>query len=398
MKGSRKTRLAGVLLVAMMMVFSACSAGSSTSMREPAAAPAEGYADNKADYDYSGEEGISEMPVEAGETDTSGSLNQPPAAPAELGRKIIRDGRVEMETLEFETTVNGLYQLVSDKGGFIESQSVRGGRYNYSSLRSASIVIRIPSASFDEIMNAMDALGTVVQSDSNGTDITDQYADTESRVRNLKIQETRILELIAKAEKLEEIVTLEARLSDLRYQIESYENSLRNYDRLLTFSRISLEIEEVQRVTEVKPVPKTLGERVSQAFDYAWTGLVEWSQDFLVWVVESMFVLILLAIVLVIVLLVIRGSRRRRRKQKEAWQASHPPQGYMPMQGQPQNQPMQGMPIQGQSQGQPMQGQPQGRPVASEWPQQPDPSAMPAGNPQEGPGKGPDGPDKTAGS
>ena len=360
MKHSRKRILVLLLIAATLVVFSACGSGSATS-QAPAARADRDEMNTSEEYGYTGNEGISEMPAEA---DKGGELNQPPAAPAELGRKIIRDGRVEMETLEFETTVNGLYQLVSDRGGFVESQSVRGGRYNYSSLRSASIVIRIPAEAFDEVMNALDALGTVVQSDSNGTDITDQYADTESRVRNLKIQETRILELIAKAEKLEEIVTLEARLSDLRYQIESYENSLRNYDRLLTFSRISLEIGEVQRVTEVKPVPKTLGERVSQAFDYAWTGLVEWSQDFLVWLVESMFVLMFLAIVLLIVVLIVRGSRRKRRKEKAAWQHAHPQQPYMPVQG---------MPIQGQPQSQAPQAQ---RPQA--------PSGMPAGMTPQG--------------
>ena len=250
-----------------------------------------------------------------------------------MGRKIINEGRAELETLEFETTVNSLYEMVTDKGGFVESQTIQGGRYNYSSLRQASIVIRIPSDRFDEVMNAMESLGTVVQKSSSGTDITDQYADTESRVRNLKVQETRILELISKAEKLEEIVTLEARLSDLRYQIESYENSLKNFDRLLSFSRVSLSINEVQRITEVKPVPKTLGERITQAFDYAWTGLVEGSQDFAVWVVQNMFSLIFLLLAVLIVWRIIRSSSRKRRKEKQEWLAARAPQAPVGMQG-----------------------------------------------------------------
>lgn len=357
MRISRKTMLAVMLIAATLLLFSGCSAGSPSS--EPAAMQDRNESKGADNYGYSGEEGVSEMPADAGSGESdSGGIQQPPSAPEELARKLIRDGQVQLETLEFETTVNGLYQMVADKGGFVESQTIRGGRYNYSSLRSASIVIRIPSEEYEGIMNAMDALGTVVQSDSRGTDITDQYADTESRVRNLKVQETRILELIMKAEKLEEIVTLEARLSDLRYQIESYENSLKNFDRLLAFSRISLDIEEVQRVTEVKPVPKTLGERISQAFDYAWTGLVEGSQDFAVWAVENMFGLIFLLIVLLILWVAIRGSRRRKRKEKEAWQAAHPQQPYMTMQGTP----PQGMPPQGQPQhmgnGVPPQGQP----------------------------------------
>lgn len=354
-----RRRCLALLLAACLLLLSACGGmGATSSMQAPAAKNEMAQAD-RAEYGYSGEEGVAAMPEEPSYSKTdAGGINQPPSAPEALGRKIIRDGRVEMETLEFEATVNGLYQMVAEKGGFVESQTIQGGRYNYSSLRRAQIVIRIPAETFDPVMNAMESLGTVVQKDSSGTDITDQYADTESRVRNLKVQETRILELIAKAEKLEEIVTLEARLSDLRYQIESYENALKNFDRLLTFSRISLNIDEVQRVTDVKPVPKTLGERISQAFDHAWTGLVEGAQDFAVWVVESMFALLFLLILLFIVLQVIRASRRRKRKDKEAWLAAHPQQPI----GQnsfPQQQacpPQQGY---AQQQGYPMQPNPQ---------------------------------------
>lgn len=307
-----------VLLLAALILLAGCGTGDM--MSEPAAN--QGFQDSTEARDYTGEEGVAAMPAGEYGKEQDGNLNQPPSAPEALGRKIIRDGNVEMETLAFENTVNGLYKLVEDKGGFIESQSMRGGRYNYSSLRYAEIVLRVPAQNFDEVMHAVESLGTVVQTNSNGTDITDQYADTESRARNLKVQETRILELIAKAEKLEEIVTLEARLSELRYQIESYENALKNFDRLLTFSRISMRISEVQRVTEVKPVPKTLGERISQAFDRAWTGFLVGTQDFAVWVVESMFVLILLAILLFILWRILRATRRRRRKEMEVLRVS----------------------------------------------------------------------------
>ena len=243
-------------------------------------------------------------------------ISQPPSAPESLGRKIIKEGNAQIEALEYEKAVNGLYDLVTRLGGFVESQSMEGNRYYQSSLRMASITIRVPAEKFDEAMYSLSNLGSVVRQDSSGTDITDAYADTESRVRNLKIQETRILELIAKAEKLEEIVTLEARLSDLRYQIESLENSLKNYDRLLAYSRISLTIQEVLRESEIKPMPKTLGERIVQAFDDAWTGLKENAQDFLVWLVANMFDLLILALFAFVAWRIVRRIRRNRKAQK----------------------------------------------------------------------------------
>ena len=331
---SNRRRGLALLLAALLLLTSGCGLGSSPSAMQDSSLKSEAAMANKGDdYGYTGEEGAASAPEAPQDAQAGGTIGQPPSAPEGLGRKIINEGRAELETLEFETTVNSLYEMVTDKGGFVESQTIQGGRYNYSSLRQASIVIRIPSDRFDEVMNAMESLGTVVQKSSSGTDITDQYADTESRVRNLKVQETRILELISKAEKLEEIVTLEARLSDLRYQIESYENSLKNFDRLLSFSRVSLNINEVQRITEVKPVPKTLGERITQAFDYAWTGLVQGSQDFAVWVVQNMFSLIFLLLAVLIVWRIIRSSSRKRRKEKQEWLAARAPQAPVGMQG-----------------------------------------------------------------
>ena len=254
----------------------------------------------------------------------TGNINQPPSAPGDLGRKLIRDGNADMETVAFENTVNGLYEMVKIIGGFVEAQSIQGGGLNYSTLRKAAITVRVPSAKFNEAMFGLAKLGTVVSQSTNSTDITDQYADTETRVRNLKIQETRILELIMKAVKLEEIVNLEGRLSELRYQIESMENSLKNFDRLLEYSRISLQISEVVKVSDAKPVPKTLGERISQAFDSAWTGFVEGSQDFAVWMVRNMFTLLILVILSFILYLMVRGSRRKRKAAKEERARLHP--------------------------------------------------------------------------
>ncbi len=245
--------------------------------------------------------------------DGSAAIGQPPSAPEDLGRKIIREGSASMETIEFKKTINALYAMVKDMGGFMESQTIQGGRYNYSSLQSATITVRVPSARFDDAMFGLSNLGTVVQQSTNGTDITDQYTDSQSRVRNLKVQESRILELIMKAQKLDEIVVLEQRLSDLRYQIESLENALKNYDRMLEYSRISLQISEVVKESDMKPVPKTLGERLAQAFNNAWTGFVEGLQDLMVWLVQNLFTLLILALIAFIILSVLQARNRKRK-------------------------------------------------------------------------------------
>lgn len=321
-----RTTLCLMLALVLLMGLTACGSASSPAARDESlmqntgvgeavasGAAGEGFADRGVISPTFDESSTAQNTGNSG----TGAINQPPSAPGDLGRKLIRDGSADIETTEFEITVNGLYEMMKTIGGFLEAQTIQGGGLNYSTLRKASITVRVPSEKYDEAMFGLTKLGTVVRQTTNSTDITDQYTDTETRVRNLKIQETRILELIMKAMKLEEIVTLEGRLSDLRYQIESMENSLKNFDRLLEYSRITLQISEVVKVSDVKPVPKTLGQRISQAFDTAWTGFLEGSQDFAVWFVRNMFTLLILGIIILILWSMVRRGRRKRKAAKE---------------------------------------------------------------------------------
>ncbi len=326
-KRMQRTGLA-LLLAAILFMTGACGLSSSLQSTMNDIAPGEpGMVQQGVPGTVAGEGSFGgadgDFTKSEGAVDGAPDREQPPTAPEELGRKIIKEGSASIETTDYDKSIDNLYTMLREIKGFVESQTLQGGRVNNYSLRNASIVIRVPSNIFDETMYKLSALGTVFNQDTRGSDITDQYTDTESRVRNLKVQENRILELISKAEKIEEIVTLEGRLSDLRYQIESFENSLKNFDRLLDYSRISLQIQEVVKDTYVQPIAKTMGERISQAADAAWRGLVEGSQDFAVWAVYNMFTLAFLFLILIIVLLLVRGSKKRKIKRERKWAEKH---------------------------------------------------------------------------
>ncbi len=318
---SQKKSLLLLVLIFLLTVMSACGNSLQTKSTSADIGYAEAAAEAPMMDNFSGTSAGGTNSVEfskdAKQDDGGQPAAQPPSAPEELGRKIIKDGSAEIETTEFDKSLNNLYEMLIKNGGFVESQNLQGSRVNDSSLRYATIIIRVPSKVFDETMYNLSSLGTVFNQRTQGTDITDQYTDTESRVRNLKVQEDRILELITKADKIEEIVTLEGRLSDLRYQIESFENSLKNFDRLLDYSRISLNINEVVKVTYQQPVPKTLSERLSQAFDSAWIDFVDGAENLTVWFVYNIFTLIILLLIFIIVIIIIGSSKKRGRKKQQ---------------------------------------------------------------------------------
>jgi len=174
-------------------------------------------------------------------------------------------------------------------------------------------VIRIPAESFETVLKSMSSIGTVLESTSEGTDITDKYYDSETRIKALKVQEQTLLDILAKASKLEDVITLETRLAEIRYEIESIENTLNNYDRLVAYSRIHIYIQEADDMTETKPVEKQLNERISGAFARSVREFRIGLEDFLVWFVESWISLLFLAAIVVAAVLVLKKKRPGKR-------------------------------------------------------------------------------------
>lgn len=229
-------------------------------------------------------------------------------------RKVIMDGDVSLETLDFDNSISEMDQMINDFEGFAEVRNVKGKSKDSRALRSASYIIRVPAESFELALKSLGSIGTVLESTSKGTDITDQYYDAQTRVNTLKVQEQTLLDILAKSTKLEDVITLESRLAEVRYEIEKLENTVKNYDRLVAFSRITVFIQEVDDKTETKPEPETLGERVSRTFEESVDNFKNGFENFLLWLVYSWINILLMLIVLAIAIILIRKSKKRLAK------------------------------------------------------------------------------------
>ncbi|MCX7772539.1 MAG: DUF4349 domain-containing protein [Clostridia bacterium] len=260
-------------------------------------------------------------PGENGLSDVDKSKTASTAAPAQqdltLNRKIIKEGNASVETKEFDKTIEALDQLIDSVGGFSEVRTVKGKNSQNSSPRYANYVFRVPAGVFENVMNDLGSVGTVIESNSKGTDITDQYMDAQTRINTLKVQEQTLIEIMAKATKLEDVITLESRISEVRYEIESLENTLKNYDRLVAFSRITVNIQEVTVKTETKPKPETLGQRISTTFNDSLESLKDGFEDLVVWIVGSWLTLIVLLVGGLVLLISYRRAKKKKAKSQQ---------------------------------------------------------------------------------
>ncbi len=307
--------LAVILLLCTIV---GCSSKSSARDRNDAA---ESKASYNAAYEYEPEPEYAPEPG-AVPNGFNGDSSVPDASAALSNRKIIRNADMTVETLSFDTFTNQLAASVGAIGGYVESSSVsnrpiKGDR----TLRYARYTIRIPAEQLDAFLNTVSGLGNVTSMNTGLKDVTTNYVDSEKHLEALRTEQAALLEILAKADTVEDIIKVQDRLTYVSYEIESYEAVLRTYDDQIALSSVTLSVSEVERETPVEE--ETFGQEVSRRFGESMEDLGNGFRNFAAGFLGNapIIIVILLFFVclpLIIVLLCVRGARKRRAKKREA--------------------------------------------------------------------------------
>jgi len=253
--------------------------------------------------------------TEAGGVTSSTSLSEYSDPNAKLIRRVYLDA----QTREYDALIAGLDAKITELGGYVENRDAyNGSEYYGRSNRYCDLTIRIPADRLDEFVTHVNENCNVTNTSETVENITLEYTDTASRVEALETEQTRLLELLESAQNLTEILEIEARLSDVRYELSSYASQLRVMDNMVTYATIHLNINEVEKLTPV--AEPTVWERISDGFmdsvEDVWDGLV----DFVVWVAANSPRLAVWAVVISLGVLAGKAVFRRRKpkaKKKE---------------------------------------------------------------------------------
>ena len=242
--------------------------------------------------------------------------------------KIIYSADASIETTDFDATLEKLRTLIGENDGFIESSSVSGKNYYYSARgtfygRSAQYTIRIPSARFSELMGSLSLLGNVPYSNTYTDNITTKYYDTQSRLEAYRTQEQSLLAMMEKAETVTDLLEIEDKLSEVRYNIETLQSRLTNWDRLVSYSTVTLSINEVEVYTPEKEM--SFAEQLGIALRRGLSDIGNFMRDLLLWLTAALPTLAVLAAVAVVVILVIRRAKKRRAARRAAAQRTDAP-------------------------------------------------------------------------
>lgn len=239
-----------------------------------------------------------------------------------LSRKLIYNADVSAETKEFDQAKASLDALIAELGGYVESSDISGRSYDDSrESRYLNYTVRVPAASLDEFLTRLEEIMYVTSSAKNMEDVTGSYIDTEAKLNALRQEEARLLELLDKAETLDEILQLEDRMSQVRYEIESLTAQINTYDNEIEYSTVSLYLRDVTEFS----AKSSFGSRSWDAFTGGWSNFLHAAQDLVIGLIWMLPFLLIAGVIALVVVLCVKHSNRKKRERIANMYRQDPP-------------------------------------------------------------------------
>jgi len=288
--------LAYVLCVLLLLGMTACGAEKDYAPNAGAAVEDDGYVTKE---------------ESAADAESSSALPE--------NRKLIQTAYIDAETEDLDAVLQQLDARIAELGGYIENSNVRNGSaYSGKRYRSADITVRIPAKDLDSFIDKVSGLSNIVSSRKTVEDVTLNYVATESRVKALQTEETRLLALLAKADSLDDLLTVEARLTEVRTELEEVTSALRVLENQVDYATLHLTVSEVTEFTDTTE-PETVWQRIGDGFVKNLKGVGTFLENVFVFFVTAIPYILLIGVPPLAVFLIIRHSIRKK-KQKAAKQ------------------------------------------------------------------------------
>ena len=236
------------------------------------------------------------------------------ALPAD--QKIITTMHMDAETEAMETLLNSINAKTAELGGYMESQEIyNGSKYDSYRYRYAYLTVRIPASKLDSFVNHVSDNANITSRNTSTENVTLSYIATESRIAALETEQTRLLELLAKAENMEDLLLIESRLTEVRTELEQVNSVLRSYDNRINYSTIHLNITEVKEYTDTTE-PETFWDRISKGFVNSLENVGDGIVDFVVFLVVALPYFLPFIILAVVIIVIIKAAKKKKNKKE----------------------------------------------------------------------------------
>lgn len=254
--------------------------------------------------------------------------NEGAAAENELNpEKLVYTASVELETKDFDAAVEQLNDRLDEVGGIIQNENFYDdtpweyyyGIYDGSTTRKVSgykrlvTTVRVPTANLDAFLNDIGGIGHVTSSSSYVSNITQEYYSTKSYLESYQNQLEVLLGMYEQCETIDEMITVEQRISEVQAEINQLTTRISSYDRDVAYSTVTITMNEV---TEYSDTPreqeeKSFGEKVIERVINSWHTMLDVLEHLLYFIIDIMWLLIIIGIILTLVIVINRKHKKK---------------------------------------------------------------------------------------
>ena len=223
--------------------------------------------------------------------------------PVAANRKVIETAQVSLESRDLAATEEKALNLLAKRQGKLDASNVT---LDSNGRRNGNYTLRVPAGQLREYVNELAAIPDVVvrQRNLSAQDVTEEFIDISARLENMQRHETRLREILAKANTVDEILKVEKELAAVRGQIESATGRIKALSGRIDLSTVSL------RISEVTAIPETnFGGKLLAIIRDSWVA----AGDVVLYLVATVIVLSPLA---VLVAIGVWYWKRRQKKQQ----------------------------------------------------------------------------------
>ncbi len=312
----KNIRMVAVIALILAMTLNACGSSGST---EYAAKSSEVAAVDSVSMASAGSGDLYDEYAEENYDSDGGQMEEV----QDSSRKLITNMWITAESDNLPALLSEVELQVAALGGYISDSDVNNDSY-YDSVTDryvtsptpsyATLTIRIPADKLDDFVTEVTENSNITSQSKSVEDVTLTYVDLESHKAALQAEEDRLLELLEMAETVEDMITIEDKLADVRYRLESMESQLRSYDNQITYSTVHLTLNQVEKYTPAEPT--NLWERIRDGFTSNLRAVGEWLLDVFVALVTHLPGLVVFVLFCWLIIVIVRKLRKRNNERK----------------------------------------------------------------------------------
>ncbi|MCR5484728.1 MAG: DUF4349 domain-containing protein [Clostridiales bacterium] len=243
---------------------------------------------------------------------------------ATSGEKLVYRCSMRLETLKYAETVKAVRANLKKYGGFVQyEEEINNDNVWYytdgsagKGLMTLMFTARVPTENYEAFISSVEGSGKVMSKESSVDNISKQYHDKEAVISSLEQQEKRLQEMMSKAKTIEEMISVEKRLTEVQTELNRYRTELASMDTDVEYSTVDLNISEVREYSPLDNDEINGGfvSRLINTVKRSWRVFRGGMESFIFALVYIIPFAALIAVIVVVTVVIVKKKRRTKIK------------------------------------------------------------------------------------